>query len=290
MRTLVAVLTAVLSLGAGLYAAGEAQAQDRQRGGQGGAEGIQERIQDLNLTDAQEAKIADIRKEFRPKVEAAAKELAEVAKEEVQKAQAVLTPEQKTKLESFKEERQERRADGLAARIAHLQELDLTEAEIAKIHEIRAAYRPKIEAALKNLEGLLTPEQKKARAEALQAGKKHKEVLAALNLSGDQKAKVETVCKEVGTLVREELEKMRDVLSEEQQAKLVDLKQERKERIRDRRAARIANFKELNLTDEQKTKLADIRQEFRPKVHEAGNKLRATVREEVEAVVAVMKG
>ena len=34
----------------------------------------------------------------------------------------------------------------------------------------------------------------------------------------------------------------------------------------------------------------EIREEFRPKVQEAGNKLRATVREEVEAIVAVIKG
>jgi Spy/CpxP family protein refolding chaperone len=55
-------------------------------------------------------------------------------------------------------------------------------------------------------------------------------------------------------------------------------------------AARIANLKDLNLTDEQKTKLADIRKEFRPKVHEAGNKLRAAVREQATAILAVIKG
>jgi Spy/CpxP family protein refolding chaperone len=266
---------------------GAADAKAEQRGT---GVGLGERIQDLNLTDAQETQIGDIRKGYQPKVEAAAKELAAVVKEEVEKARAVLTPEQKTKLEASKEERQERRTDGLAARIAHLQQLDLTDGEIAKIHEIRTAYRPKIEAALKNLEGLLTPEQKKAREDALKASKKRREVLASLNLTADQKAKVETVCKELGTLVREELEKMRDVLTEEQQAKLTELKDERKDRIRDRMAARIANFKDLNLTNEQKTKIAAIRNEYRPKVHEAGNKLRATVRQEVEAIVAVIKG
>ena len=46
-------------------------------------------------------------------------------------------------------------------------------------------------------------------------------------------------------------------------------------------AHRIANLKDLNLTDEQKTKIAEIRKEYRPKVHEAGNKLRASVREEI---------
>jgi Spy/CpxP family protein refolding chaperone len=251
---------------------------------------VVERIQDLNLTDAQENQIADIRKEYQPKVEAAAKDLATIVKEEVQKAEAVLTPEQKTKLEAFKEERKEQGIDGLAARIAHLHQLDLTDGEIAKIQKIRMEYRPKIEAAMKNLESLLSPEQKKAREDALKAGKKRREVVAVLNLNDDQQAKVETVAKEVGTLVREEMEKMRDVLSEEQQAQLSELKDERKDRIRDRKAERITNARELNLTDEQKTKLADIRKEYRPKVHEAGNKLRAVVREEVAAIVGVIKG
>jgi len=51
-----------------------------------------------------------------------------------------------------------------------------------------------------------------------------------------------------------------------------------------------ARIQDLNLTDEQETKIADIRKEYRPKVQEAGNKLRATVREEVEAILAVIKG
>jgi hypothetical protein len=55
-------------------------------------------------------------------------------------------------------------------------------------------------------------------------------------------------------------------------------------------AHRIANLRDLNLTEQQKSQLADIRKEFRPKVHEAGNKLRAAVREEVEQIVAVLKG
>ena len=59
------------------------------------------------------------------------------------------------------------------------------------------------------------------------------------------------------------------------------MKEERKERVRDRWACRVANLSDLNLTDEQKTKIAEIRQEYRPKVHEAGNKLRAAAREEV---------
>ena len=85
------------------------------------------------------------------------------------------------------------------------------------------------------------------------------------------------------------MEKVRDVLSAEQAEKLQDIKDEAKERVRDRQAFAAANFKDLKLTDDQKAKIMDIRKEFRPKVHEAGNKLRAAVREEVEQIVAVIK-
>jgi Spy/CpxP family protein refolding chaperone len=281
---------AVVALAAGMwvYAALPATAEEAAEQKAGGA--LAERIQDLNLTDEQEAKIADIRKEYRPKVQAEAKELAAIVKEEVEKVQAVLTPEQKTKLAAAKEERQERRAEGLAERIAHLGELDLTDDEIARIGEIRKEYRPKIEQALKQLQGLLTPEQQKARQEALKEGKNRRQVLQALNLTDQQREKVQAVGKDLATLVREEMEKVRDVLSAEQKEKLQELREERQERVRDRRAHRIANLKDLNLTEDQKAQIAGIRKEYRPKVQEAGNKLRATVREEVEAVVAVIRG
>jgi Spy/CpxP family protein refolding chaperone len=83
---------------------------------------------------------------------------------------------------------------------------------------------------------------------------------------------------------------MRDVLTEGQKEKVQEFKDERRERVRDRKAHMVANAKELNLTDEQKAKMMAIRKEFAPKVHEAGNKLRATVREEAEAILAVIKG
>jgi Spy/CpxP family protein refolding chaperone len=86
------------------------------------------------------------------------------------------------------------------------------------------------------------------------------------------------------------MEKVRGVLTSEQQEKLAEFKDERKDRARDRFASRVANAQELNLTDEQKTKIQDIRKEFRPKVHEAGNKLRGAVRQEVDMILAVIKG
>jgi Spy/CpxP family protein refolding chaperone len=49
-------------------------------------------VQDLNLTDEQEAKIVDIIKDFRTKNADALKELTSTAKEEMEKVSAVLTP------------------------------------------------------------------------------------------------------------------------------------------------------------------------------------------------------
>jgi Spy/CpxP family protein refolding chaperone len=284
MRTLMAVVALMVGMAvcASLPAAAEQKADDKV--------GLAERIQDLHLTDEQETKIADIRKEYRPKVQEAAKDLSAIVKEEVEKVRNVLTDEQKRKLAEAKEERKEIRGERLCERIAHLHELDLTEGEVAKFMEIRKECRPQIEKAMKGIEGLLTDEQKTAREDALKAGKNRKEIVAALKLTDEQKKKLETVGKEICTLVREEMTKIRDVLTEGQKEKLQEFKDERREHVRDRIAHRIANLKDLNLTDDQKDKIAEIRKEFRPKVQEAGNKLRATIREEVEAILAVIKG
>ena len=276
------ILCTVLALGVALTVCGQLHAQ-------GARQRLSERIQDMSLTDAQESKIASIRAEYRAKIQQGGQHLAAAAKDELEKVRAALSPQQKAKLETMKDERQEHRFDGLAEEIAHLEALDLTDDEIAKIESIRAEYRPKIEKAMEALRGTLTEDQRKARDEAHKAGKNRREVLAALNLTGAQKEKVESLGKDVATLVREALEKVRDVLSTEQQAKLAELKDERSDRIRDRMAARIANFRELNLTDAAKATIADIRQQCRPKVHTAGNKLRADVREEVELILAVLK-
>ena len=282
MRTLIAgmVLGTIALICPRLCPADEQKAGER----------LAERIQDLNLTDEQEAKIADIQKEGRPKVQEAAKELAAVVKQEEDKVRAVLTPEQTEKLQALKEERKEHRFEGLCGRIAHLRDLDLTDAELSRIDDIQKEFRPKIVKALEGLKGILTDEQKKAREEALKAGKKRREILTSLNLTEDQKEKEAAVCKSVAAIVKEEMEKVKDVLTEEQQAKLPELKDERRDRVRDRFACRVANLQDLNLTAEQKTQIADIRKEYRPKVQEAGNQLRAAVRAEVEAIMGVIKG
>src|SRR6516165_6626675 len=68
----------------------------------GVGEGLAERIQDLNLTDAQEAKIAEIRKECQVKIQQARTALSALVKEEVEKVRDVLTTAQKQKLQDLK--------------------------------------------------------------------------------------------------------------------------------------------------------------------------------------------
>jgi Spy/CpxP family protein refolding chaperone len=281
MRTLSTVLavTALMALGAKL-AAQEARAEVV----------VVERIQDLNLTPEQETRIAAIMKDHRPKNAEAIKALAAAVKDEMEKVRAVLTAQQKDKLPALKEQRQGVREESLAHRVAHLKELDLTDDEIAKIGDIRKEYGPKIVKTMQGLQALLNGEQKRIREEGLKAGKTRREVLESLRLTEAQKERIGTVANQMSTLVREEMEKIRDVLSAGQQAKLQDLKEERREHVRDRLAHRIANLRDLNLTDEQRTRLAEIRKEYRPRIQEAGNRLRASIREEVEQIVAVLKG
>src|SRR5262245_20152187 len=157
---------------------------------------VVERFQDLNLTDEQEAKIANIQEQDRPKIQAAAKELSAFVKEEVDKVMGVLTPAQKEKLAELRVDRKEVRAEDLSERIARLQDLDLSESEIAQIEAIRRDARPIIAKALEGLRGILTDDQRTAREQALQSGKKHREVLASLNLTEAQKQKVLAVCQE----------------------------------------------------------------------------------------------
>src|SRR5262249_27008174 len=194
------------------------------------------------------------------------------------------------KLRAFAEERREHRLEGLCERVAHLRELDLTEGEVAKIEEIRKEFRPKIEKAMEGLRGTLTAEQRQAREGAVKAGKRRREVLAAMKLTDEQKQKVEAVGKEVAALVREEMGQARDVLTAEQKEKLAELKDERQDRVRDRLAHRVANARELGLTEEQKSQIQEIRKEDRPKGREGGNKSGAAAKREVPQIVAATKG
>jgi Spy/CpxP family protein refolding chaperone len=248
-----------------------------------------ERFQDLNLTDEQEAKISSIQEKDRPKIQAAGRELAAFVKEEVDKVMGVLTPAQKEKLAALRDDRKELRAEDLSERIARLQELDLSDAEIAQIEAIRREARPLIAKAMEGLRGTLTEDQRKAREQALQSGQKHREALAALNLTDAQKQKVLAVCHECCAAVKDELEKIGETLTAQQKVKLAELREERRDNVRDRMAHRIANLRELDLTQDEVAKIADIRKEYRPKIQEAGNNLRAAVRDELHEIAGVLR-
>jgi Spy/CpxP family protein refolding chaperone len=246
-------------------------------------------IQDIDLSDEQEAQIAAIRKEFRPKIEESAKELKTLVKEEVDGIRNVFTPEQRPKVQAIIEERKDFREESLAHKIAGLKELDLTEAEVAKLAEIRKEYRPKIDAAVKQLESLLTDAQKEARKEAIKDDKPRRDVLKALNLTSAQTSEIGNIAKELRDLVGSEISKVRGVLTAGQKETLQDLRAERREMVRDRLAHQVANLSDLNLTEQQKESFMNIRREFRPKIQEAGNALRTEIGEEVGKIVAVLK-
>jgi Spy/CpxP family protein refolding chaperone len=254
----------------------------QERGGM--QERLAEKIADLNLSEEQEAQIAEIRQVFRPMVLDAAKELGTVIRDEVTKVRAVLTPEQEEMLQSLRVERRAHRAESLAERIAHLEDLQLTDSEMSKIEAIRSEFRPKLVNALKELHGILTDQQREVREKALAAGKSHREVWSSLSLTDEQKAKVKDVAQQLGTLLREELANIASVLTPEQQGMVATFAQERREQARDWFAYMVANLKELNLTDQQKTKIAEIRKEYRPLIQQAADNLRATVRGELKMI------
>src|SRR5262245_17929126 len=119
-------------------------------------------VQDIELTEEQEARIAAIRKEYGDKIKEDAKELKTLAAQQLDRIRNVFTPEQRAKIQDIIAQKKEFKEECLAHAIANLKELDLTEAELAKIREIRNAYRPKMDEAIKQLDGLLTEDQKKA--------------------------------------------------------------------------------------------------------------------------------
>ena len=299
MRTTQAVITLVLAMTIGAITSVAQVATEKPA--VGAADKLRERlqdsqvkvlvvsIQDIDLSDEQEAEIAAIRKEYRPKIEESAKELKSLVKEEVDGIRNVFTPEQRPKIQAIIEERKDFREESLAHKIAGLKELDLTETELAKIAEIRKEYRPKIDEAAKQLENLLTDTQKEARKEAIKDDKPRREVLKVLNLTSAQTSELENNAKELKDLVGSEMSKLRGVLTAGQKETLQDLRAERREMVRDRLAHQIANLKDLNLTEQQKESLMNIRQEFRPKIQEAGNALRTEIGEEVGKIVAVLK-
>ena len=98
--------------------------------------------------------------------------------------------------------------------------LNLTDQQKAKLADLRKEYEPKFKANHEKMESILTPQQKKARDEAVKAafaaGKKGKEMFdaigAAMKLTDDQKAKMAEAWKQTGALFKEFGEKFAHLL------------------------------------------------------------------------------
>lgn len=71
-----------------------------------------EMLEGLNLTDEQKANVAEIRKEYAPKLEEAGKDVKALRKEVHEKILACLTPEQKDQLKQKREQWKDRKPEG----------------------------------------------------------------------------------------------------------------------------------------------------------------------------------
>ncbi len=102
-----------------------------------------------------------------------------------------------------------------------LNRLNLTDDQKVKVEEIEKEYAPKFKEAMKNLESILTPEQKKARDEAFkaahEAGKNRQEtrkaVEEAVKLTDEQKAKQADARKAMAALTKEVIDKVKPILN-----------------------------------------------------------------------------
>jgi hypothetical protein len=107
-------------------------------------------------------------------------------------------------------------------------DITLSEEQQTKLNALKEQYGPKLAAISAKQNEILTPEQRAARAEvakanreAKKAGKEAQEAInAALKLTEEQKAKWTAAQKEMQDLRKEIDQKKRDLLTEEQKAKL----------------------------------------------------------------------
>lgn len=106
--------------------------------------------------------------------------------------------------------------------------MTLTDDQKAKLADIAKEFGPKVADSQKKIDSVLTPEQKKARAEAQKKaaadGKKGKELFeatqAAVKLSDDQKASMAAAQKEQRAVTKDLMTKVQGVLTPEQQEQL----------------------------------------------------------------------
>lgn len=135
--------------------------------------------------------------------------------------------------------KEEKKAKGASKAVAKAFELPtiitLSAEQMTKLAEVKKEYEPKLEAAMKKQNEILTAEQKKARQEASKAakaaGKKGKEaqadIAAAVKLTDDQKKQQEEVAKELKELNGKIKDQIASFLTAEQKAHLTTKKKKK---------------------------------------------------------------
>jgi hypothetical protein len=128
-----------------------------------------------------------------------------------------------------KEEKKNKGAAKAVAKAFELPtEITLTAEQQTKLADVKKEFEPKLQEVVKKQNEILTPEQKKARQEAMKtakaAGKKGKElqadVAAAVKLTDEQKKKQEEVGKELKDLNGKVREQISGFLTAEQKVHL----------------------------------------------------------------------
>lgn len=131
----------------------------------------------------------------------------------------------KEKKEAKKREKKPAKEFSLANQaLKHLTKAELTEEQISKIKELSKQYTPKVLAARKKLDSILTDEQKKQRREAIaaakKAGKKPREVITSFKLTTEQQEAQEAARKEMRGAQGEYIKAVFALLTPEQREKV----------------------------------------------------------------------
>ena len=209
-------------------------------------------VEELNLTEQQQAELDSLRAETRSQIEAILTddqraavqasldagdpirrslqsvdlteqqrtEIRTIAEGSREAGQAILTPEQQTQLAESRSERRGR-AGGKGMLEAVADELDLTEDQKAQFETLRANTRTEVE-------GVLTEEQMSAFRSTISDGGDFRSALRSLDLSDDQRT-------ELRGIFEASRETAQGILTEDQQAELQEMVQER---MQDRRGRR----------------------------------------------------
>jgi Spy/CpxP family protein refolding chaperone len=119
-----------------------------------------------------------------------------------------------------------------------LRGLTLTDEQKAKVEDVKKEFAPKLEEARKKMD-VLTPDQKKARDEAMkkakEEGKSEREIrragFAAVTLTDEQKSKQAEAGKGMRALIEQERAKIMEILTPEQKAEVEKRMAEMKKRF-----------------------------------------------------------